>query len=70
MNFIQINFTNWHLVRWIFEVIFEHFEIAFEDLKDQMHRHIVEIIFNWVRTFRAMPYAFIKAGDGFKINGI
>ncbi len=38
VNFIQINFTNRHLVGRILEIIPKEIEILFVDFVDQMHR--------------------------------
>ena len=70
MHLIQINLANWHLIARVFEVMFEQVEIAFVDFIDQMHRQIVKVILNRVRTFGAVAFGFIKPWNGFQIDRV
>jgi len=63
MHFGKVNLSDWHLVAGVFEIVFEQLEIAFVHLVDQMHRQIVEIVFDRVCPFGPVPFAFVKAGD-------
>ena len=70
MNFVEIDFSNGHLVPRIVEIIFEQLEIAFKDFADQMHRQVIEIILNGMRTLWPVSFALVEAGDGRQINTV
>ena len=68
MNLIKINLADRHLVGRIVEIILKQLEVAFENLVDQMHRKIVEIIFNIVQPLRPMAFTLVEARDLLKTD--
>ena len=68
MNLIKINLANRHLVGRVVEIILKQLKVAFENLVDQMHRHIVKIVFNIVQPLRPMAFTLVEARDFLKTD--
>lgn len=61
LDLVEINLSDRHFIPRVFDIIFEEIEIPLVDLVDQMHREIVEIVFDRMRAFEAVALAFVEA---------